>query len=75
MDFRLEPYTRLSFLPQLNVLYWHITDSQSFPLHVERFPELAQKGAYSEDEIYSTDDVKQIISYANSVSRFSFNVW
>jgi hypothetical protein len=32
------------------------------------FPELARKGAYSEDEIYSVEDVQQIISYANAVS-------
>ncbi|KAI0087447.1 N-acetylhexosaminidase [Irpex rosettiformis] len=51
---------------KLSILYWHVSDSQSFPLQVERFPELAQKGAYSENEIYTTDDVKQIISYANS---------
>ncbi|KAI0697016.1 N-acetylhexosaminidase [Cytidiella melzeri] len=51
---------------KLSILYWHVTDSQSFSLEVEAFPELAQKGAYSEDEIYSVDDVSQIVSYANS---------
>ena len=54
---------------QLNVLYWHVVDSQSFPLDVPAFPELAQKGAYSDGEQYSLADVEQVVSYANQVCR------
>ncbi|KAI0642477.1 N-acetylhexosaminidase [Trametes meyenii] len=50
---------------KLGVLYWHIIDSQSFPLEVPAFPELSEKGAYSLDEIYTQDDVQRIIKYAN----------
>ena len=50
---------------QLNVLYWHVADSQSFPLDVAAFPELAEKGAYSDTERYSISDVQHIVSYAN----------
>ncbi|KAI0324943.1 N-acetylhexosaminidase [Cubamyces sp. BRFM 1775] len=50
---------------KLSILYWHIIDSQSFPLDVEAFPELAEKGAYSTDEIYMREDIKQIVQYAN----------
>ncbi|KAH9885996.1 N-acetylhexosaminidase [Cubamyces lactineus] len=50
---------------KLSILYWHIIDSQSFPLDVEAFPELAEKGAYSTDEVYTREDIKQIIQYAN----------
>ena len=32
---------------KLNVLHWHITDEESFPLVLESFPELTQYGAYS----------------------------
>jgi len=50
---------------KLSVLYWHISDSQSFPLQVPAFPELASKGAYSSSETYSASDVKNIVQYAN----------
>ncbi|KAM5540681.1 hypothetical protein V8D89_005712 [Ganoderma adspersum] len=50
---------------KLNVLYWHIIDSQSFPLDVGAFPELAEKGAYSENEIYSRKDIQTVVQYAN----------
>ncbi|KAI0739272.1 N-acetylhexosaminidase [Daedaleopsis nitida] len=50
---------------KLSVLYWHIIDSQSFPLEVSAFPELSAKGAYSADEIYTQDDIKTILQYAN----------
>ena len=58
---------------QLRVLYWHI-DSQSFPLDVEAFPELAEEGAYSTDEIYTREDIQQIIQYANEASP-PFNLY
>ncbi|THH31445.1 hypothetical protein EUX98_g2743 [Antrodiella citrinella] len=50
---------------KLSILYWHIADSQSFPLQVPAFPELSQKGAYSDTEFYAESDVKDIIQYAN----------
>ncbi|RDX42542.1 N-acetylhexosaminidase [Lentinus brumalis] len=50
---------------KLSVLYWHIIDSQSFPLQVAAFPELSEKGAYSASEIYTQDDVRRIVQYAN----------
>lgn len=50
-------------------MYWHIADSQSFPLQVKAFPELAEKGAYSNDEFYSENDVREINQYANEVSH------
>ncbi|KAI0665445.1 N-acetylhexosaminidase [Trametes maxima] len=50
---------------KLSVLYWHIIDSQSFPLGIPAFPELSEKGAYSLDEIYTGDDVQRIIKFAN----------
>lgn len=58
-------------LPQLNVLHWHVVDSQSFPLQVPAFPELAEKGAYDSKSIYKVEDIKQIVEYAGSVRGFS----
>lgn len=52
---------------QLNTLYWHIVDSHSFPLEVSAFPELSQKGAYSAAQVYSEDDVQDVISFAAAV--------
>ncbi|CDO76788.1 Glycoside Hydrolase Family 20 protein [Trametes cinnabarina] len=50
---------------KLSILYWHVIDSQSFPLEVGAFPELSEKGAYSAEEVYTRTDVQRIVKYAN----------
>ncbi|CAO3664780.1 unnamed protein product [Rhizopus stolonifer] len=50
---------------KMNVFHWHISDSQSWPLYLASHPELSEKGAYTDKEVYSPDDVQQIIQYAN----------
>ena len=57
-------------IAQLNTFHWHIVDSQSFPLVVPNFQDLAQEGAYSADSVYTPQDVAHIVSYAGAV-RFS----
>jgi len=49
---------------KLNVLHWHITDEESFPLQLDSYPNLTKYGAYSEKKIYSKEDVAEIIEYA-----------
>ncbi|KAF9468709.1 N-acetylhexosaminidase [Collybia nuda] len=49
---------------KINTFHWHIVDSQSFPLDVPGFPEIASKGAYSSTEIYSPANIQDIVSYA-----------
>lgn len=49
---------------KLNRFHWHLTDSQSFPFVSKYYPELAKYGAYSSSEIYTRDDVKEIVSFA-----------
>jgi hypothetical protein len=49
------------------MFHWHIVDSQSFPLVVPNFQDIAQKGAYSADSVYTPQDVAHIVSYAGEV--------
>ena len=52
------------------MFHWHIVDSQSFPLQVPGFMELAEKGAYDADSVYTPEDVQSIIDYAGEVCAF-----
>lgn len=48
---------------KLNKLHFHVTDSQSWPLEVPSLPELSAKGAYTQSQVYSSDDIKSIQEY------------
>lgn len=62
---------------KLNTLHWHIVDGQryllsccktqsySFAFESKTFPLLSLKGAYRLNQVYTHEDVKHIISYAN----------
>ncbi|KAF9131209.1 hypothetical protein BGW39_002115 [Mortierella sp. 14UC] len=47
---------------KLNVFHWHITDTQSWPLEIKKYPQML-KDAYSPREIYSQRDIAAIIKY------------
>ncbi|KAF2195749.1 glycoside hydrolase family 20 protein [Zopfia rhizophila CBS 207.26] len=49
---------------KMNRFHLHVTDSQSWPLEIPSLPELAEKGAYRPDLIYSTKDFKDIQYHA-----------
>ncbi|XP_055533117.1 probable beta-hexosaminidase fdl isoform X1 [Wyeomyia smithii] len=49
---------------KLNRFHWHITDSQSFPLVSKHYPQLAHYGAYSDYEVYTSEDVREIVEFA-----------
>ncbi|KAI0671138.1 N-acetylhexosaminidase [Trametes maxima] len=51
---------------KMSQFHWHVTDSQSFPLEVPGFTDLASKGAYSSSMVYSPSDVRDIVSYAGA---------
>lgn len=53
------------------MFYWHVSDSQSFPLRISGFEELALKGAYSNASIFTTDDVAVIVQYAGEVRVYA----
>ncbi|KAK9138992.1 hypothetical protein Sjap_009586 [Stephania japonica] len=48
---------------KLNVLHWHIVDSQSFPLEIPSYPKL-WKGAYSPSERYTMADAAEVVDFA-----------
>ena len=48
---------------KLNVLHWHIVDSQAFPFNGTAVPALAH-GAWSPEQTYSSKDVADIVAYA-----------
>ena len=58
-------------LNKLNVLHWHITDSQSFPLEVPSWPQLSTAGAFVPHSFlcaasrctYTVDEVRSVAAY------------
>ena len=48
---------------KLNVLHWHLVDSQAFPFNSSAAPNLS-KGAWNWHETYSPDDLKGLVQYA-----------
>ena len=49
---------------KMNVLHWHFSDAQSFPFLLQSHPEIAQKGAWATDKIYTVQDIRSIVKYA-----------
>ncbi|CAJ0602866.1 unnamed protein product [Cylicocyclus nassatus] len=49
---------------KMNVLHWHLVDSESFPYVSKKFPNLAKVGAYSPKHQYTPKDVQEIIDFA-----------
>ncbi|KAH8724630.1 glycoside hydrolase superfamily [Phaeosphaeriaceae sp. PMI808] len=50
-------------LSKLNVLHWHLVDNQAWPIEIKAYPDMTED-AYSPNEVYSQDTIKEIISYA-----------
>jgi hexosaminidase len=50
-------------LSKLNVLHWHLEDSQSWPIEMKIYPDMT-RDAYSTREIYSQADVREVVEYA-----------
>lgn len=49
---------------KLNVLHWHMVDSQSWPFVSSTYPQLSRKGAYGPHAIYTPRDVQRVIREA-----------
>lgn len=52
-------------LSKLNYLHWHLVDSQSWAMYIRSHPQMI-KDAYSPREVFSEDDMHQIIDYAKA---------
>jgi hexosaminidase len=52
-------------LSKLNVLHWHLDDSQSWPVQLASYPSMTLD-AYSAREIYSRTDLQNVIAYASA---------
>ncbi|EEA18669.1 woronin body major protein [Talaromyces marneffei ATCC 18224] len=50
---------------KLNILHWHLDDSQSWPVQMSTYPQMT-KDAYSPSETYSHENIKDIIAYARA---------
>ena len=42
---------------KMNVLHWHITDAESYPLKLDSYPEIAEASKYEKNSFYSKRDV------------------
>ena len=49
---------------KLNVLHWHLVDTQSFPFDSPSYPDLGKMGAFSKEERYTVGDVEGVVEYA-----------
>lgn len=50
-------------LSKLNVLHWHLVDSQSWPVEINAFPQMTED-AYSANEVFTQDMLKEVVAYA-----------
>ena len=54
-------------MSKLNVLHWHLTDAQSFPLLLKSHPRLAKLGAHGPGMWYDKAAVDRIVSFAEAL--------
>ncbi|GAQ45961.1 woronin body major protein [Aspergillus tubingensis] len=52
-------------LSKLNVLHWHMEDTQSWPVEIDAYPEMIHD-AYSPREVYSHADMRNVVAYARA---------
>ncbi|CAD8143512.1 unnamed protein product [Paramecium pentaurelia] len=50
---------------KLNVLHWHITDDESFPLLLSNYSQITNNSKYQKDGYFTKEDVQDIIQYAS----------
>lgn len=45
---------------KLNTFHWHVSDSQSFSLQLSSIPQMTEYGAYSQRDVYTSDQVRAV---------------
>jgi hexosaminidase len=53
-------------LNKLNVLHWHITDDESFPLLLKGYSQITKAAAYSDKHVFTYEQVKEVLDYAKT---------
>jgi hexosaminidase len=49
---------------KMNVLHWHLIDTESFPIASEAYPQLSAAGAFAAAATYTLNDLRAIVAYA-----------
>eukprot|EP00045_Choanoeca_perplexa_P018020 m.274610 g.274610 ORF g.274610 m.274610 type:complete len:647 (+) comp17690_c0_seq3:36-1976(+) len=49
---------------KINVVHWHLVDTQSFPFMSPTYPKLGSMGAWSSQERFTAADVAELVEYA-----------
>jgi hexosaminidase len=48
---------------KLNVLHLHLTDSQSWPVQIDKYEQFTRYGAFSSEQVYSRQDIRKIVQF------------
>ncbi|OQR94614.1 beta-hexosaminidase [Achlya hypogyna] len=51
---------------KLNTFHWHFSDSSSFPFEIKSEPRLTSYGAYSKDQVYTQDQIRDFVQFAKA---------
>lgn len=69
----IKRYIDLLAFQKMNVLHWHLTEDQGWRIEIKKYPELTKVGAFRKYDdgtvyggYYTQDDIKEIVTYAQS---------
>jgi hexosaminidase len=60
---KLKEQISIMSLCKLNSVHLHLTDTQSWPIEIQTYPDMTND-AYSSNEIYSVQDIAELIAFA-----------
>ncbi|TNV80821.1 hypothetical protein FGO68_gene13254 [Halteria grandinella] len=52
---------------KFNVFHWHIVDDDSFPFNLTTYPNVTKGGAFTPEQVYSVEQVKNIVAHAEKL--------